>query len=145
VRIGLDFDNTLVCYDAVFASESKKLGFMPLNWRGSKQDLKDELQRRADGERLWQTLQGRVYGFGMEKAVLFPGVTPFLMRGRYRGDEIFIVSHKTEYGHFDSTKTPLREVSLAWMESKGFFEKSRFGLSKENVFFEQTRSQKVER
>ena len=143
MRIGFDFDNTLVCYEDVFALESKNLGFMPVNWRGSKQELKDELLRRSDGERLWQTLQGRVYGFGMEKAVLFPGVAPFLMRSRYRGDEMFIVSHKTEYGHFDSTKTPLREAALDWMESKGFFEQSRFGLAKENVFFEKTRSEKV--
>ena len=138
MRIGFDFDNTLVCYEDVFALESKNLGLMPVNWKGSKQELKDELLRRSGGERLWQTLQGRVYGFGMEKAVLFPGVAPFLMRSRYRGDEMFIVSHKTEYGHFDSTKTPLREVALTWMESRGFFEKSRFGLTKENVFFEET-------
>ena len=118
MRIGFDFDNTLVCYEDVFALESKNLGFMPVNWRGSKQELKDELLRRSGGERLWQTLQGRVYGFGMEKAVLFPGVAPFLMRSRYRGDEMFIVSHKTEYGHFDSTKTPLREAALTWMESR---------------------------
>ena len=144
MRIGFDFDNTLVCYEDVFALESKNLGFMPVNWRGSKQELKDELLRRSGGERLWQTLQGRVYGFGMEKAVLFPGVAPFLMRSRYRGDEMFIVSHKTEYGHFDSTKTPLREAALTWMESRGFFEKSRFGLAKENVFFEETRSKKVD-
>ncbi len=144
MRIGLDFDNTLVCYDDVFALESKNLGLMPVNWRGSKQELKDELLGRSGGERLWQTLQGRVYGVGMEKAVLFPGVASFLMRGRYRGDEIFIVSHKTKYGHFDSTKTPLRESALTWMESRGFFEQSRFGLAKENVFFEETRSEKVE-
>ena len=144
MRIGLDFDNTLVCFDDVFELESKNIGLMPENWRGSKQELKDELHGRSGGERLWQTLQGRVYGLGMKKAVLFPGVAAFLMRGRYRGDEIFIVSHKTEYGHFDSTKTPLRKAALDWMESRGFFEQSRFGLAKENVFFEKTRSEKVE-
>jgi len=143
VRIGLDFDNTLVRYDQVFAIESKKLGVMPGNWNGSKQELRDELRTRPDGERLWQTLQGKVYGTGMGQAVLFPGVVPFLIRSRYRFYEVFIVSHKTEYGHFDSTRTPLRETALAWMESRGFFDKSRFGLDKENVFFEGTRSEKV--
>ena len=80
----------------------------------------------------------------MEQAVMFPGVAPFLMRSRQRGDDLFIVSHKTEFGHFDSTRTPLRQAALAWMESKGFFEQSRFGLAKENVFFAGTRSEKVE-
>ena len=99
VRIGLDFDNTLVRYDQVFAMESKKLGVMPSSWSGSKQELRDDLQSRPDGERLWQALQGRVYGSCMEHAVMFPGVAPFLMRSRQRGDDLFIVSHKTEFGH----------------------------------------------
>lgn len=144
MRIGLDFDNTIVRYDHVFASEAKKLGMMPLSWGGSKQELRDELLLRPSGDRLWQTLQGRVYGSGMEQAVMFPGVAFFLMRSRERGDDLFIVSHKTEFGHFDSTGTPLRQVALAWMESNGFFEQSRFGLVKENVFFTQTRSEKVD-
>ena len=103
------------------------------------------MQSRPGGQRLWQILQGRVYGPGMEQATMYPGVASFLMRSVQRGDEIFIVSHKTEFGHFDSTRTPLREVALSWMESRGFFEESRFGLLKKNVFFEGTRSEKVAR
>jgi hypothetical protein len=143
VRIGLDFDNTLVRYDHVFALESKKFGIILGSWKGSKQELRDELQSRPDGERLWQALQGRVYGPGMEHAVMFPGVASFLMRSKQRGDDLFIVSHKTEFGHFDSTRTPLRQVALSWMESQGFFEQSRFGLAKDNVFFSGTRTEKV--
>ena len=116
---------------------------MPASWGGSKQALKDELQSRPDGERLWQTLQGRVYGSAMKQAVMFPGVALFLMRSRHRDNDLFIVSHKTEFGHFDSTRTPLRQTALSWMESNGFFEKSRFGLSKENVFFKGSRQEKV--
>ena len=145
MRIGLDLDNTLVCYDRVFAAESIKLGIMPSSWRGSKQNLRDELQSRPGGERLWQTLQGQVYGPGIEQATMYPGVAPFLMRSLQRGDELFIVSHKTEFGHFDPTRTPLRQAALSWMESRGFFEKSRFGLIRENIFFEGTRSEKVAR
>ena len=144
MRIGLDFDNTLVRYDHVFALESKKFGIMPASWKGSKQELRDELQLCPDGERLWQALQGRVYGLGMEQAVMFPGVASFLMRSKQRGDDLFIVSHKTEFGHFDSTRTPLRQAALSWMESRGFFEQRRFGLAKENVFFTGTRTEKVE-
>ena len=108
MRIGLDFDNTLVRYDRVFSRESQKMGIMPAGWNGTKQELRDELRFLPEGERLWQTLQGRVYGSCMEQAELFPGVASFLMRSRNRGDELFIVSHKTEYGHFDTTKTSLR-------------------------------------
>ena len=124
--------------------ESKNLGFITSHWSGSKQDLRDELRSRPDGERLWQTLQGRVYGPNMEQAVMFPGVALFLMRSRQRGDEVFIVSHKTEFGHFDPTSTPLRQAALAWMESKRFFDQRRFGISKGNVFFAGTRTEKVQ-
>jgi hypothetical protein len=144
VRIGLDFDNTLVRYDHVFSLESEKLGIISSSWNGSKQELRDDILLRPDGERLWQTLQGRVYGLGMGQAVMFPGVASFLMRSRQRGDDLFIVSHKTEFGHFDLTRTPLRQVALTWMESNGFFDQSRFGLLKENVFFSATRSEKVD-
>ena len=143
MRIGLDLDNTLVCYDHVFALESKRLKMVPETWRGSKQELRNELQSRLDGERLWQTIQGRVYGSAMSQAVMFPGAALFLMRSRQRGNDVFIVSHKTEFGHFDATRTPLRQTALSWMESKGFFEESRFGLVKDNVFFEGTRKEKV--
>ena len=143
MRIGLDFDNTLVRYDHVFALESKKLGIMPESWSGSKQELRDELQSRPGGERLWQTLQGRVYGPGMTQAVMFPGTASFLSSSTQRGDDLFIVSHKTEFGHFDPTRTHLRQTALSWMESSGFFQKNRFGLAKENVFFAGTRSEKV--
>ncbi len=144
MRIGLDFDNTLVRYDHVFMLESKRLGMIPANWTGAKQELRDELRSRPNGEQLWKTLQGRIYGLGMGQAVIFPGVASFLMRSKQRGEDLFIVSHKTEFGHFDSTKTPLHQTALAWMESQGFFDQSRFGLAKENVFFAGTRSEKVE-
>jgi hypothetical protein len=37
----------------------------------------------------------------------------------------------------------LRQSALQWLESKGFF--SDFGLSRENVFFESTRAEKIQR
>ena len=143
MRIGLDFDNTLVRYDRVFVQESQKAGIVPVGWNGTKQELRDELRSLPEGERLWQTLQGQVYGSCMEQAELFPGVASFLMRSRNRGDELFIVSHKTEYGHFDTTKTPLRRTALNWMEMKGFFDPNRFGLVKTRVSFAASRKQKV--
>ena len=117
MRIGLDFDNTLIRFDEVFGLESQNSGLMPVGWKGSKQKLRDELRSRPEGEKLWQTLQGRVYGPLISKAEMYPGVASFLMRSRNRGDELFIVSHKTKYGHFDNTRTPLRRAALDWMES----------------------------
>ena len=143
MRIGLDFDNTLACYDQIFASESKKLGLIPESWEGSKKDLRNELRSLQNGEKYWQKIQGRVYGPCMSQAKLFPGLALFLMRCKKRGEDIFIVSHKTKYGHYDPTHTPLRRIALDWMTSKKFFEKTFFDLDPENVFFAETRKEKI--
>ena len=145
MRIGLDFDNTLARYDEVFASEAKQGKFVPKEWQGTKKQLRDTLRSREGGDIMWQKLQGRVYGPMMSQAELFPGVIQFMLRCKHRGDDLFIVSHKTEYGHFDPTETPLRQVALQWMTQCGFFKKTKCGLSHERVFFESTRNEKVSR
>ena len=40
--IGLDFDNTLACYDSVFSDEAKKKGLVENHWEGDKKDLKNK-------------------------------------------------------------------------------------------------------
>ena len=143
--IGLDFDNTIACYDGVFSSEAKIKGLVQNEWKGTKQDLKLLLNALNDGEIIWQAMQGKVYGPSMHKATLFPGVARFLLRCKLQSHKVFIVSHKTKYGHFDKTKTLLRKASLDWMDSKGFFEDSRFGISRKNIFFANTQKEKIEK
>ncbi|HIC44545.1 MAG TPA: phosphotransferase enzyme domain protein, partial [Sulfurimonas sp.] len=118
---------------------------MQKDWEGTKKQLRDNLRSLQGGELLWQKLQGRVYGICMSQATMFPGVSQFLMRCKNRGNTVFIVSHKTEFGHYDPTKTSLRIAALDWMKSNGFFKKERFGLSKDHVFFEKTCKEKVKR
>jgi len=107
--------------------------------------LRDTLRSLQDGDLMWQKLQGRIYGPMMSEAKLFPGVFQFMLRCKHRGYDVFIVSHKSEYGHFDPTETPLRQAALEWMTQNGFFKKNKCGLSEERVFFEKTRREKVSR
>lgn len=141
--VGLDFDNTIACYNDVFTSEAKIKGLVSKEWQGSKQDLKCLLNTLEDGQTKWQKIQGQVYGPKMQEATLFPGVARFLLRCKSKGYKVFIVSHKTKYGHFDKTKTPLREASLNWMDKQGFFNNNLFGIDKNNIFFANTQSEKV--
>ena len=143
--IGLDFDNTLARYDSVFSVEAKKQGLVSNEWQGAKRDLKNKLHSTQNGGKLWQKIQGQVYGPSMHKADLFPGVARFLLRCKLQGHTVFIVSHKTKYGHFDPTKTLLRQAALDWMQSKGFFDENEFAIHRENVFFATTRREKVEK
>ncbi|MGH2373446.1 MAG: hypothetical protein ACRDIC_08225 [bacterium] len=145
MRIGIDFDNTIVRYDEVFADLACRSGLVDASFRGGKQALRDTLRAREGGEEAWQLLQGRVYGAGMTGARLIDGVDAFLRRCQSTGQRVFIISHKTEYGHGDPERINLRQAALAWMASQGFFSHTGFGLTRESVFFEATREEKLTR
>ena len=141
--IGLDFDNTIACYNDVFSSEAKIKGLVNKEWKGGKQDLKLLLESQENGQNIWQKIQGQVYGPCMQKATLYPGVARFLLRCKLKGHKVFIVSHKTKYGHFDKTKTLLREASLKWMDSQGFFKETLYDIDRKNIFFADTQRDKI--
>jgi hypothetical protein len=145
MRIGIDFDNTIAGYDDVFVDLARRAGLVDDSFRGGKQALREALRQRAGGELVWQRLQGRVYGAGMASAKLIGGVDAFLRYCRSAGENVFIISHKTEYGHGDPQGTNLRQAAFAWMTSQGFFADSGYGLLRENVFFEATRGEKLAR
>ena len=146
LRIGIDFDNTIVCYDEVFVRAAKAEGLIPQDFRGGKASVRDFIRGLSGGEEKWQRLQGRVYSDQMEGAALFAGAARFLSRCRRRADtNVFIVSHKTEFGHFDASGINLRQVARAWMVKHGFFEKGGFNLSSDALYFEQTRDDKIKR
>ena len=145
MRVGLDFDNTLACYHKVFGHVARDQNLVPQDWQGGKPEIREELRSRIDGEEQWQRLQGQVYGKYMHRAELFPEVANFLLRLKRRKDEVFIVSHKTEFGHYDPEKTPLRLEALRWMDTQRFFDEDGLGLKREQVFFASTREEKIEK
>jgi len=143
--IGLDFDNTLIAYDAVFRAAAIARGLIPAAFTGTKQEIRDAIRLLPDGERAWQSLQGHVYGSGIGGARLFDGADRFLRRCRREGVAVCVVSHKTEYGHFDPARVNLRAAALDWMDRQGFFAAEGFGIARENVYFEATRAEKLAR
>lgn len=145
LRIGIDFDNTLIDYDQVFLDAARERGLVAEDFRGSKREVRDAIRLLPEGELAWQRLQGHVYGAGIGGAVMFDGADTFLRRCRALGLDVFIVSHKTRYGHLDPARVDLREAALGWMGTHGFFGADGFGLRRENVFFEETRSAKLAR
>jgi hypothetical protein len=143
--VGIDFDNTIVSYDRVFADAGRARGWVAKDFRGSKKQLRDAVRLLDDGEVKWQILQGEVYGRRMDEAEPFPGVMEFIDAARQRGIEMFIVSHKTRYSNYDKLKVDLRAAALAWMEKNGFFDPNRFGFSRDQIFFADTRVEKISR
>ncbi len=141
MRIGIDFDNTLANYDSVFTRLAQEWGLIAPDALESKQVIR-QLARQRD-ELLWQRMQGVVYGQRMQEAEAFAGVDSFLRRCATSGMQVFIVSHKTQFGHFDQTHTDLREAARLWMRNQGFFDAAKYAIPEPNLFFESTQAEKV--
>jgi hypothetical protein len=144
MRIGIDFDNTLIDYDRVFLAAARDRELVPPDFSGSKRAVRDAIRLLPDGELTWQRLQGYVYGAGISGAVRFAGAKEFLERCANAGIETFIVSHKTQYGHYDPARVDLREAARGWMTAQGFFCAAQ-GLSADRVYFEEDRAHKLAR
>jgi hypothetical protein len=145
MRIGLDFDNTIIRYDETFRQAAKDRGLLDARFCGSKQQVRDAIRQLPEGELKWQALQGHVYGKDIGSAEIFEGVSSFLLRARKEGHTVLIVSHKTQYGHFDQERINLRSSALEWMGARNFFSDHHFAIRRDNVHFEATRFEKLAR
>ena len=144
LRIGIDFDNTIITYDDVFRGAAKQHRLIDRDFSGSKQAVRDAIRLLPDGELAWQHLQGQVYGKGIGGAKVVAGVETFLRRCRTEGCVVAIVSHKTEYGHFDPDRVNLRTAALDWMAAQGLLD-GDLGIARADVYFESTRAEKLRR
>ena len=121
MRVGVDLDNTLICYDEPFLAYARKLQLIPDSWAGKKNEIRQYIMSQTDGEDHWQKLQGLVYSKGISEACLFPGVYRFLWRCNNREITVEVVSHKSEFGHFDKDGVSLRQVALEFLEKSAIF------------------------
>jgi len=144
LRIGIDFDNTIITYDGVFRTAAQARGLIAPGFSGNKQAVRDAIRLSPDGEVAWQRLQGQVYGKGIGGAKVVAGVEMFLRRCRTEGCAVAIVSHKTEYGHFDPDRVNLRTAALDWMAAQGLLD-GDLGIVRADVYFESTRAEKLRR
>ena len=142
--IGLDFDNTLISYDALMHRICIERRWIEPSVPICKKDIRDCLRLRPGGEIEWQELQGMVYGPRLAEAGMIDGVVDFCRRGRGLGAQLYIVSHKTEYAGYDETRTNLRLAALTWMQRHHFFDETGLGFSIDQVYFAPTRSEKIE-
>lgn len=143
--IGIDLDNTLVCYDELFHLAAHQEGLVELSAPKSKERIRDAIRLLPNGENKWTRLQAIVYGPRMSGATAFEGSEDFLRDCSERGMKAVIVSHKTHFATLDAKQVDLRESALTWMRAKKFFAADGCGLSPDDVFFESTRSEKIER
>ena len=143
--IGIDLDNTLAMYDDVVHSAAVQRGLIQPQVNKSKREVRDAIRALPGGEIEWQKVQGVVYGPGMGGAKLAEGASAFIQQGNRSQVKFYIVSHRTMVANYDETRTNLRQSALTWMTKNGFFEADGLDLSREDVFFEPTRHDKIRR
>jgi hypothetical protein len=141
--IGVDFDNTIVSYDALFHRIATERGLIPADLPVNKTAVRDHL--RATGrEEIWTEMQGEVYGARMAEAAPFPGVREFFRVCRERGVAVVIISHKTRHP-FRGEQHDLHTAARTWLALQGFFDAAGAGLRDEAVHFELTKADKITR
>ncbi len=143
MHLGIDFDNTIVCYDQVFHQVALEQELIPPKVPVSKGQVRDHL-RQCGMEDTWTELQGYVYGARMQDATPFPGVLECLARFVEHGITVCIISHKTRYPYL-GPKYDLHQAAQQWLEQQGFFDPAQIGLSPDQVFFELTKQGKLDR
>jgi hypothetical protein len=150
IKLGVDLDNTLINYEELFrrvAAEEGLLSAVPASTDDSigKTGIREAVRALPNGEFQWQKLQGLVYGARIKEAQLISGVRSFFGECTKRGVPVYIVSHKTKAAHHDDTGMDLQKAAMGWMSDNEFFTQSGMGLSQDQVFFEVTRADKLQR
>lgn len=137
--VGVDFDNTLVCYDNLFHALAVERGLVDPETPASKTVIRDRL-RAAGIEAAWTELQGIAYGPAILRAEPYPGARRFLQACRDAGVRVAIVSHKTKHP-FLGDAHDLHAAAYAWLEANGMIGP----VAPDDVYFELTKAAKIAR
>lgn len=142
MRIGIDFDNTIVNYDGIFHKVACEQGLIPPELPANKIAVRDHL-RKMDKEPLWTEMQGTVYGSRMDEAQAYPGVLQFLSKAKAAGHTLAIVSHKTKHNYL-GPRYDLHLAARTWVE-RYLCEAEEPYIPEAQVFFELTKEEKLAR
>jgi hypothetical protein len=142
MRVGLDFDNTIVSYDTLFHKVAREGGWIPADLPASKLLVRDRL-REIGKEDVWTEMQGTVYGSRMAEAAMFPGVLEFMRWARNADIALAIVSHKTRHP-FIGPKHDLHAAARGWIE-QWLCDAGGALVDPGSVYFELTKEEKCAR
>lgn len=142
MRIGLDFDNTIVCYDQAIALLAEELFELPPDVPRTKLGLRDHL-RAASREPEWTVFQGELYGPGMHYAEPFEGAIATMQQLVAEGHELVIISHRSRRP-YAGPPHDLHAAARGWvadrLQSAGLFGAAG---DEAHVLFLETRDQKL--
>jgi len=139
--LGVDFDNTIVCYDEIFYRVALVRELIPADLPPTKEQVRDYL-RRVGREDDWTEMQGDVYGNRMAEVKPFPGAMECVAAAIKSGIDVAIISHKTRTPYLGHPYD-LHAVARGWLQQQGFFDPERIGIKDEQVFFLETKKMKL--
>ncbi|XDZ63007.1 haloacid dehalogenase-like hydrolase [Alphaproteobacteria bacterium LSUCC0396] len=141
MNIGLDFDNTIACYDVVFHTVAVEKSLIDPSVPVDKISVREHL-RENNMEEEWIKLQGFVYGNAMKKVNAYEGVTEFLDWAKRKNHVCKIISHKTKHP-FRGPKYDLHSTAREWIETY-FSNSNNILIEKKFIFFHQTKAEKID-
>lgn len=141
MNIGVDFDNTLVCFDDLFYRAAVEKNWIPKETPASKEQVRDYL-RKMGKEPSWTELQGMVYGVLIQDAPAYPGVAEFMTACFRSKIPVSIISHKTRIP-FLGEPHDLHAAARKWLVNQGCH--TMWGIPQERVFLEVTKAKKLKR
>ena len=139
IHLGVDFDNTIVCYDEVFHRLAVAEGLIPSSVPCDKTSVRDFL-RAAGREDRWTAMQAIVYGKRMPEARPFPGVLDFFAACAQHALRLSVISHRTRQP-IVGEPCDLHAAAFRWLEQNGFVDL----VSHEAIHFLESRAGKVAR
>jgi hypothetical protein len=143
MRIGIDFDNTIACYDGVFHAAALERGLIPADVDHDKNSVRDHLNGAGRNDDFTE-LQGYIYGARMDLVAPYPGFSDFVAVARKAGHELFIVSHKTR-DPILGPKYDMHAAARSFLAAHGLTGQGESQIDPACVFFELTKEEKIAR
>jgi hypothetical protein len=143
MRIGLDFDNTIACYDGVFHAAALERALIPADLPADKTSVRDHL-RSLGRDAEFTELQGYVYGARMQLVSCYPGLEDVVRAAHAQGHEVCIVSHKTRTP-FAGPAYDLHSAAREFLIARELIGTAAAQIGADRVFFELTKEEKVAR
>ncbi|WP_353432657.1 haloacid dehalogenase-like hydrolase [Polynucleobacter sp. MWH-UH23A] len=142
MKVGIDFDNTIVSYDKLFYQIALEKKLIPPSLLPKKIVIRDYL-RSVDKEDFWTLMQGEVYGSRLNEANPYPYFFDFIKTAQRLDCQIFIISHKTK-APFLGPAFDLHKAANEWIIKNMNLNGIKFD-EKKGAFFEVTKEKKIDR
>ncbi len=135
MKIGFDFDNTLVDYSAVFTKIAEELGIKFEN--NPKNAIKYTFEKVYFNPNSWKEVQRQVYCELINKIEPSDKLLEVINWLIEHNHDFYIISHKTQTIKFDKLVSNLRDPANRWIE------KNIPQFKKDRIFFESSAIAKV--